>query len=369
MSATVKSPFNPNYAVAPGTILAEWLEERGMSQSELSDRMGRPKKTINEIIKGKAAVTPETACQLEAVTGVEASFWTNAERLFRERAARLAEEERLLSWLSWSRQFPVARLARLGWMEPATDRSGQVRALLRWLGVASPEAWEAVYVQAQTAYRKSPTFAADPIHLGAWLRQGELQAAGIECSPFTEVAFCSGLSEIRHLTAEPFDRVRGGLVDRCRGAGVALVFVPELPKTHVSGATRWLAQSKALIQLSLRYKTDDQLWFTFFHEAAHLLLHGKKEVIVETGDSDDPQEREANQWAEDFLIPPADWKAFVESRRWKASDIQAFAGRLGIAPGIVVGRLQHGNHIPFSSGNHLKRPVHFGPVLGSNSNA
>ncbi len=89
----------------------------------------------------------------------------------------------------------------------------------------------------------------------------------------------------------------------CAAVGVAVVLVPELPGTRVSGATRWLTPGKALIQLSLRYKSDDQLWFTFFHEAAHVLLHGKRDLFIEDLGADDEtgnipaqiNEREINQ--------------------------------------------------------------------------
>jgi addiction module HigA family antidote len=84
-----------NYAISPGETLRETLQTKGMTQAELADRTGRPKKTINEIIAGKAAITAETALQFERVLGVPASFWNNLERNYRESIARLKEEERL----------------------------------------------------------------------------------------------------------------------------------------------------------------------------------------------------------------------------------------------------------------------------------
>jgi Zn-dependent peptidase ImmA (M78 family) len=143
----------------------------------------------------------------------------------------------------------------------------------------------------------------------------------------------------------------------CAEAGVEAVFVPELPRTGICGATRWLAPTKALIQLSLRYKTDDQFWFTFFHEAGHILLHRKKEVFLEQdGEAGAEEEEEAHTFARDLLIPLTDWRRFVSSGQYEASvDIAAFAEAVGVAPGIVVGRLQHDGLIPFSRCNELKR--------------
>ena len=83
MSNVIQNQYTPDYVSPPGETLQEVLEERGMSQAELAERTGRPKKTINEIINGKAAITPETALQLERVLGIPASFWNNRERRYR----------------------------------------------------------------------------------------------------------------------------------------------------------------------------------------------------------------------------------------------------------------------------------------------
>jgi Zn-dependent peptidase ImmA (M78 family) len=116
--------------------------------------------------------------------------------------------------------------------------------------------------------------------------------------------------------------------------------------------------------LSLRGKTDDHLWFTFFHEAGHVLKHGKRAVFVEDGDEKaaarDPREAEANAFACDLLIPAADYERFCTNGDFSLAAIRRFATRMGIAPGIVAGRLQHERKLPFSRGNQLKRRFDFG---------
>jgi addiction module HigA family antidote len=74
MTTDHKKGVETDYAVIPGETLLEHLEAKGMSQAELAARTGRPLKTINEIIKGKAAITTDTALQLERVLGIPASF-------------------------------------------------------------------------------------------------------------------------------------------------------------------------------------------------------------------------------------------------------------------------------------------------------
>ena len=131
--------------------------------------------------------------------------------------------------------------------------------------------------------------------------------------------------------------------------------MPGLPKTGLSGATRWLNPEKALIQLSLRYKTNDHLWFTFFHEAGHILLHGKKELFLEGANGmDEEREAEANAFAGDHLILQRAWHSFIERADFSLQAIQGFTERIEIAPGIVVGRLQHDGMLTHEHGNQLK---------------
>ena len=90
-----KTRYQPNYTIPPGETLNETLETMRMTRAELANRTGRAKKMIDEIIAGKAAITAETALELERVLGICASFWNNLERNCQETKARLKEEEEL----------------------------------------------------------------------------------------------------------------------------------------------------------------------------------------------------------------------------------------------------------------------------------
>ena len=132
MSNAIQNQYMPNYASPPGETLQEVLEERGMSQAELAKRKGRPKKTINEIINAKAAITPETALQLERVLGIPASFWNNRERHYREALARIEEQERLQKQVAWLKQIPVQAMIKFGWIQRCQDKVEQLRSVLNF---------------------------------------------------------------------------------------------------------------------------------------------------------------------------------------------------------------------------------------------
>lgn len=348
--------FQPNYAVPPGEILEEYLENAGMSQVDLARRTGLTPKAINEIVKGKASLSHDTALRLERVLGRPAHFWTNLESQYRERRARERAARDRQSQLKWLSRVPVKEMAELGWIDRYRDRGQQLEEVLRFFGVNSADEWKDVWEHSQVAYRQSQRFKASAEALSAWLRQGEIQARARRCRPFDEAGFRSLLLELRPLTREPAEVFQQELQERCAAAGVAVEFVPSLPKSRISGATRWLTPETALIQLSLRYRSDDQLWFSFFHEAGHILLHGKREVFLEGANGLDPKkEAEADDFAANLLIPRQEWDHLRAGGIPALAEVESFADRIGIAPGIVVGRLQHERIFPFNRGNKLKR--------------
>ncbi|MDP5338029.1 MAG: HigA family addiction module antitoxin [Nodularia sp. (in: cyanobacteria)] len=360
MIKTIKNQYTPDDISPPGETLLEVLEERQMTQAELAERTGRLKKTINEIINGKTAITPETALQLERVLNISASFWNNREQQYQEFLARLEEKERLEKQVAWMKRIPITAMIKHGWIQRYSDKVEQLRELLNFFAVASPEQWEEIWNKTLVYFRKSQTFPSDFGDVVAWLRRGEIEAGEIVCAPYDAHKFKKALHKNRDLTLETPEIFQPEMVRLCSESGVALVFVPQLPKTRTSGATHWLNPDKAIIQISLRYKTNDNLWFAFFHEAGHILLHGKRDIFLEgTGIQsieDQDKEKQANKFSEDILIPPAELKRFLASvQPLSKANIEQFATKIGIAPGIIVGRLQHDQVLPPNHCNDLKQ--------------
>lgn len=354
MTAPVNA-YRPDYAVSPGAILAERLEARGASQADFARRCGRSPKLISEIIGGKAPVEPETALQFEKVTGVAAHVWLGIEADYRLHQKRKAQAGQAEKSVEWAKRFPVAVLVKRGAMDKPSSPGDKVSALLSFFGVASVEAWSVKYGSANVSYRHSPSFTSDECSLATWRRLGEAEAERQTCAEHQKPRFKQALAEIRGFTRKPFEEALRGARERCNKSGVVLAAIPPLPKTAISGAAWWLSSKKAIIALSARHKTDDHLWFTLFHEAAHILLHGKRDIFVDSKRNDaDGQEAEANEWASDFLVPSEAWERFVADGPKTIPVIRRFAKEQGIAPSIVVGRLQHEKRLPWNRLNSLK---------------
>ena len=351
--------LSPDWVVAPGEILAEALAERDMTQSELAARMARPLKTVNEIINAKAAITPQTALQLERTLGISAEFWNGLESNYRTDLARKELRSQLESSKGWATAFPIRDMVKYKLISNSTDKAEQVASLLDYFRVGSPEAFDRYWTGHAAAFRASPTFEASPKATAAWLRWGEIEVEGIETPNFDESRLQAILADLRRQSRAPFARGLSHSRALLNESGVALILVPELAGTRLNGASWWRG-NRAVVQLSLRHKSDDQFWFTLFHELAHLLTDKHKNFV----DGAELQvrsraEQEADKFARDCLISPVVWQEFIEHQSFDSKTVQDFAKSEEIAPGIVVGRLQREGLVLRSHLNDLKRRMVF----------
>lgn len=345
--------YQPDYAVPPGEILAEYLESLGMSQAELSDRTGLAKKTINEIIKGKAPLTPETALKLERVLGRPAHFWNSLEQRYQEDLVRREEQERLTGDVAWLKRFPVRSMVGLGWISQHKDKVRQVEELLHFFGIAAPDRWPVVWEDVAREYGARGRVPSRAEAVSAWLRRGEIAALEIPCEPFSASLFRAMLRRLLSFSGDAPEVFLPKVIDLCRSAGVAVVFVSTLPKAGVHAATYWM-DGKAVIQLNTGYRDNDTLWYALYHGAAHVLYDGRKDVFIEEKHRSDDREEEADRQACNLLIPVADYTDFAATRIPTTKDIRAFAAEVDIAPGIVVGMLQRDELLPLNHRNALK---------------
>jgi len=348
--------------IPPGEYLEEVLEELDMSKAELARRMGRPATKISAIFKGEKAITPETAMQLEKVVGVPANIWLGMESEYRLALARQAEEEQIAKEIKFLTPFCYSDLAKQGVVKKLSSRREKVLELQRFLGVASllnVSSEGALRYQAAFRIGSGGTAATKPHAVASWLRMGEILAGRIECEPFDPVKLEEALDEIRAMTLQHPQAFQTALREMLAACGVALVVVPHFPGTKAHGATFWLSEGKAVLMVTIRGRWADMFWFTLFHELGHLLLHGRRDVFIEKEKELPPpelerQEEEADVFARDLLIPRVVYKRFVRGDNFYPDSIAAFARKIGIDAGIVVGRLQHDELLPHKWGNKLR---------------
>lgn len=352
--------WSPTWAVSPGEVLTEVLEERGMSQAELGRRMARPLKTISEIARGKAAITPETAIQLERALGISAGTWLGLESRYREARAREQDSTDLEGHVAWLRRFPVGDLVARGILSRGSGAAQRAGELLSFFGVSNPAGWEQYWGELVASYRMSERLPVSPYAVAVWLRDAEQQVGNRDLPEYSADRLRSLVPELRSLTrASTIAGAIGLAQDLLESAGVGLVLIEGITGAPASGAVRWIRGHPWII-LTLRHKVDDQFWFSLFHEIGHLFERGRRRDVIEELDDDvlaRNDEVAANDFARETLLPSRDVDDWLARTSIDRGTIQDFAANQGVAPGIVVGRLQREGRIPRSRFNDLKRRV------------
>lgn len=343
MTSIAPAPYQPDVAIPPGVTIREILESKSMTQAELANRMGRPTNKVNEVIKGKRQVTAETALELELALGLPASFWINLEKNYQLNKARLSQGKRMEREAKKLDDFPWKEMCKRNWIEKRDSPTEQAHELLSFFELTTFAKLKQVKNLAP-AWRKTRTKAACEYALAAWLQQGIRLAHDTDVATFDPRGLRSCVPEIRSLTRhEQIDDFEAELKGTCAEHGVAVVFVPHLPKSYVSGAA-YRVYDRTVIQLSNRYKWADSFWFNFFHELGHVLIHLSRrntKFVDERGFTDETEveEVEADTFAKSTLIPDDDLDELLTLQYSRASVVKRFANEIGIHPGIVVGRL------------------------------
>jgi hypothetical protein len=322
--------------------------------------------------KGFSPLTPEEAkAAYEAAPAVPLSAARIDEIVKAATGGARHKAAKPSTWGNWSRLFPLKEMRRFGFT--LVEGLSDVEALLKFFGVSSPEVWRSKWNAHPVAFRQTQVFDSRQEAVSAWVREAEIEASKLILSDFDENRLRSSLDEVRRLTRKRTGEALEGAKAICSRAGVAVVLVPELPRTRISGCARWLSDKHALVGLTIRYKTDDQLWYTFFHEVGHILLHrDQQSFVIDNAAKDvsdkvvDPKmakyEEEANRFAADTLIPPAALREFLRlhGKTLTNDEIHDFAESIGVGPGIVVGRLQHDCILKRHQGNKLKQILDWG---------
>lgn len=324
-----QNQYFPQTRPHPGETLEEKLEEMQMGPKEFALRTGKPEKTIIAVLKGESSITPDMAVQFEQVTKIPAHFWMNHQRSYDEYMARVKRKIVIQEAVAWAKQFPLSDMTKKGWLPSVTTIQEKTMELLAFFGFANHTAWEDYYYnqELKVAFRISLARIQYPYAISAWLRKGELQAEALEAKEYSEKKFKATLPEIKSMLTNHPDGFFPQLQSICLEAGVKVVQTPSIHKASINGATRWL-RNTPLIQLTDKYKRNDIFGFIFFHEAGHILLHGKKDIFLENisySDKDHIKEKEADDFAVKWTISASEQAEIVATTPLSATDISAVA--------------------------------------------
>lgn len=336
-------------ATPPGATIKEQLEDRGMSQKDFSVRMGLSEKHISQLINGEVRLTHETAERLEMVLGVPARFWNNLEAIYQEALLKAKAENEMESEKELAQKIPYKELEKEGWVPHASKTDEKIINLRKFFEVARLDYLRKTDLQ-KIACRKLGASEKSDFALLAWTQAARLAARKIETMPVNIKRLRESIPKIRQMTTASPSSFCSDLEKIMSDCGIAIVFLPHIPGSYLQGAT-FYDGDKIVMGLTVRGKSADKFWFSLFHEIGHVL---DRHIDKSSGPSED-DERRADQLAADMLIEPTAYHNFVASKQFDEHSIEEFAKDNCIDIGIVIGRLQKEERIPYSKYNYLKK--------------
>lgn len=326
----------------PGEILNDMLEDFSLSQVGLSKRLGISEKHISNLINGKTSLTKEMSQKLSLVFGTSTDFWLNLQKNYDAISTRIDLENQFIQEKDLLKEYSsYKQICDWGYSVYSKKPFEKYVNLLNFFGVAKlslvPSNYEVAFRNVATKSHLSS--------VASWLRCGEIDFNKSSVSTeFNYVKFRDSLTFIRSLTRENPGKAFQELQRICADSGVTLVYTPYFKNTGLKGATRWI-QGRPLIQLSEMHKKADAVWFSFFHEAAHIILmHSRKKDLIDWKDSihlKDSLEKEADEYARDLLIEPVAISTILKQPVLTNSDIEKYSRMLGVGSDIVAGRLMY----------------------------
>ncbi|WP_207594948.1 ImmA/IrrE family metallo-endopeptidase [Arthrobacter sp. D5-1] len=353
MMATEQT-FIPRWASAPGDTIRNIIDSQGVSPAQVESSCGLKEGELEGLLQGTVHIDQPLAESLSNCLGGSTTFWIRREQRFREQEA-LVEADR------WVETLPLKSMNRLSWLEVPRDWQERIEACLKFFGTDTLDAWRQSYSdQLQTVkFRTSTSFQNQVPSVSTWLRAGELANVGFNGGPLDRVSLSNSIPDLRELTRCPDPEIFLPAIQAIlHRSGVSCIVVPTPEGCAASGASRVLQDGSALIQLSGRFLSDDQFWFSLFHEIGHLLLHNEAPLHIDGDPGDfeqDEMEREANSFAANVLWPFAERSDAELGDRPSRRDIVRLASRLGTSPGVVLGQLQSSGVLHYSEFNNLKR--------------
>lgn len=352
--------FSPNWASPPGETIRRLLAVREVSSEELAERIGLRGKQFEALIAGRSRITLEIAEGLAEVLGSSARFWLARDKSYVRELARLGatgavDEE------SWIASMPTKSMKRYGWLPHGTRGPSLRSHLLEFFDCATLQEWGGRYSSGvgEVAFRTSLAFAADGMATLVWLRAGERLGDTLRLPSYDPEAFKKVLPTLKKLSV--FKHPRNYLAriqSICGAVGVAVTSSRAPDGCRASGASWFNRNGNPIIHLSFRHLSEDHFWFTFFHEAGHVVLHGQSHI---DGEGLSPvaadltsKEDEANLFAQDLLLPAGIRERLVAGPVTRKTVIAA-AREANVTPGVVVGQLENAGVVAHGKMSFLKR--------------
>ena len=358
--------------VHPGEVLKGELEKRGIKHKDFAATVGMPASMLSDIIKGKRNITPDISILLEAALGIQASSWLRlqAERdleVARAKEALLRKQQDIKTWQCVQDYCDVKYLEKALPAGLGKSIREKIDSVFAFFNVKSEEELKDAFIRDldPAFFRKSSKLSYDPVSLFTWKQIAYNSCAQQEeLKKFNPSALPQIIEELKSVISEDNETIER-VTAIMRKHGIRFIILDNEKGIHVDGFSFWRGANPSIV-LTLRHKKIDVFAFTLMHEVCHVFCHlnskEKSRSFISLSDlKDSIEEKEADVFANNVLLPAKEWQLFKEENArtnpYKmGSRIRAFANEHKIHPAIVLGRYQHDFNV-YDNGRGFDRAI------------
>lgn len=346
-------------AFHPGYYVAEIIEDMEISQNEFATRLGTTGKTISKLVNGQTNLSNDLAKKLSVMLGTSVEMWLNLQNTYDQKMIEIECEKDFDEQKSIARLIDYTYFVKLAGIPNTRDIHEKVQNLCKYFMISDLRILREPDFLVNFRTGISNVEEKNIINSRAWLQTAINISKTINTKPFDAKKMISFLPELRGMTIQSPEIFYPRMKEIFSECGVAFVLLPHLKNSGVNGAVKWVNSDRVVLVMNNRGLDADKFWFSLFHEIKHVLQQKIKTTFI-SGDSkeiqnfNDALEKEADDFATNYLIPPEAFSKFSPNKFTSDEEICRFAKTIGIHPGIVAGRLQHEKIIPPNRCSKLK---------------
>ena len=333
-------------AFHPGYYIADIIEDMEISQAEFATRMGTTAKTLSQLINGQANISKDLAKKLSVMLGTSVEVWQNLQNTYDQKLIEIQQAKDIDAQAELAKKIDYKYFVDVVGLPSTRNINDKVANLCKFFKVADLR----IMLQPDflVNFRSSSSYNSEKniINSRAWIQTAMNISKSIETKPYNAEKLKRGLPELRSMTVKKPEEFLPRMREIFAECGIAFVLLPHLKNSGVNGAVKWVTEDRVVLAMNNRGLVADKFWFSLFHEIKHVLQQKIKTVFIsstveEMMGINNKLEIEADKFAMNYLISPANYRRLAPSRYTSDDEIVEFAKTIGIHPGIVAGRLQH----------------------------
>lgn len=353
-----KEKYNELIAFHPGYYISDIIDDMEITQDEFAKRLDLTAKHLSDIVNGKAKITPDIAKKLSLMLNTSVEMWLNLQTKYDIKHAEITAQKETDEQVEIARLMDYQFFVENALIPTVKDQRAKVTQLCNFFKISNLKVLLRPDLSANFRSTSNAQTDKNIINANAWLETTIKIGKEKNISEYNSIKLKSHLPEIRKMTLQDPSQFAPRLEKIFAECGVAFVLLPKMKNAKINGVVKWLTNTKALVAMNDRMAYADTFWFSLFHEIKHVFQHKTKQVMISCKEDiyelNKQYEDEADQFSQDYLIPPDDYEAFVSQSLFSKASVTNFAKIIDIHPGIVVGRLQNDGYIPHHAMNDLR---------------